>query len=484
MIIKFFKSTSETKIFKKFFLIFFLYFLCFFSSYSSEYVRPESYDLKVQIEPDSGNISVQCELKIHLLDHLSKQFDFDLHGTFQVDDLKINGRPAEYSQKENKPWVIFPCSKKITIGLPEDKRKQDVSVDIAYHGRLKSIPEFGSHEGQKLALDDQINPRMVELASYSCWYPLFEFGNRYDIKLELSLPDGWQCVCSGKEIKRQRKKEKILSYWSSSNDTDIIIIASPFLKLKTYKGEDFDIHIYHTQMPSNFIDREFAQIEKTVGLYTNLLGKAPIPGGIIKHVFSPKLKGQGGAGIARPGMIVTSEGLTLESLKKDPGFSLFHGIAHEIAHFWWNFGASQGDWINETFAEYFSSVADQKIISEETIQNDLNKYLNLTHSLPKDAPALSVVPFKEGKINYIVRYYKGSLMLNSLRKQMGDSNFFMTCHDFYQTFSGDLIGTTEFREFWGKRLGKNKNLLIKWLDSEGGVPEYQMLIIGPGEYLK
>jgi hypothetical protein len=39
------------------------------------------------------------------------------------------------------------------------------------------------------------------------------------------------------------------------------------------------------------------------------------------------------AGIARPGLMVTSEGLTMEELALDPKFSLFQGIAHEIGHY-------------------------------------------------------------------------------------------------------------------------------------------------------
>jgi hypothetical protein len=134
---------------------------------------------------------------------------------------------------------------------------------------------------------------------------------------------------------------------------------------KSVRQSGVDIEIYHTQMPEEFIEREVRQIAGVMKLYTDRLGETNIPAGTVKHVYSPKRKGQGMAGIGRPGMIVTSEGLTLESLAKDPKFSLFQGIAHEIGHFWWNFGAGQGDWINESFSEYFSSVAVQKISSEE-----------------------------------------------------------------------------------------------------------------------
>jgi hypothetical protein len=446
-----------------------LFFLFIRYSDASSYAYPKFYDLNVRIEPESGEVFVEGKLEIQLIDPLIEKFQFNLHGTFQIQELKINGHEAVYGKKKNKPWVIHPSSMTVSVVIPEDYRAKKISMEIVYSGKLEDIPEFGTYEGQKLSLDDQINSRMVELASYSCWYPLFTFGNKFDVDLKLSLPDGWNCVCSGEETESWREGKRAHSRWTSEKDTDFVIVASRDLKLKVFEGKNADIHFYSTQMPDHILNQEARQIEKIVNLYTNLLGKTTIPSGTVKHVFSPKQRGQGGAGFARPGLIVTSEGLTLESLKKDPDFSLFHGLAHEIAHFWWNFGSGQGDWINETFAEYFSSVADQKILSEKIFRDDLARYARLSDGLPEDAPSLSSVPFEDGKVNYIVRYYKGSLMLDSLRERVGDPDFFQICRDFYQTFHKELIGTAEFRSFWEKRLGKHKEMLVKWLDSHGGI---------------
>jgi len=74
------------------------------------------------------------------------------------------------------------------------------------------------------------------------------------------------------------------------------------------------------------------------------------------------------------GMIIISEGRTLEALSKDPDLSFLHGNAHEMSHFWWNFGFDQGDWINETFAEYFSLIALREVSSNEEFEACLKKY--------------------------------------------------------------------------------------------------------------
>jgi aminopeptidase N len=204
-------------------------------------------------------------------------------------------------------------------------------------------------------------------------------------------------------------------------------------------------------------------------LYSSTLGYTNIPGGTIKHVYSPKRKGQGKAGIALPGMIVTSEGLTMEALARDPQFSLFQGIAHEIAHYWWNFGADQGDWINEAFAEYYSAIAVEKLSSEAEYQAVLADYRKQAIELPAHAPPLATVPVMEPS-SFVIRYYKGSLMLDALRQVLGDAKFFQASRDFFQRYTGKPAGTPEFRDFWKERMGDRKDLIDLWLDSKGGPP--------------
>jgi hypothetical protein len=183
------------------------------------------------------------------------------------------------------------------------------------------------------SLDDQINARMVELAAYSSWYPQFVFGSPMKSELALSLPQNWISVCSGRKLDERIENGRALTHWSSAKDVDIVILASPDYKLKSIRESNISLDIYSTQMPEQFIANEGRQIAGVLALYTSILGETNIPNGIVKHVYSPKRKGQAKAGFSRPGLIVTSEGLTLEALAQDPGFSLFQPIAHEVAHY-------------------------------------------------------------------------------------------------------------------------------------------------------
>lgn len=435
----------------------------------AEKTVPVSYDLKVIIEPDQGRIAVRGNIGVPI-DPGSKTLQFGLHETFVITKLLVNGQRAKFYFKPGDPSPICPARKKVEVDVPRGLAAGKAQLEIEYSGKLKEIPEFGTFEGQKQAMDDQVNSRLVELANYSSWYPqFFVFGYPIDTTLAVSVPKGWLAICSGRKLDDQEEEGRTITQWSSARDTDILITAAPNYRGKVIPLGDGQIAIYYTQLPQEFIDREGEEIATVMSLFSQGLGSTTIPSGTIKLVFSPKRRGQGRAGIARPGMIVASEGRMLEALANDPKFSLLQDLAHEIAHFWWNFGVGQGDWINETFAEYSSAFAVEQIVSEEEFQKVLQGYRNAVRELPADAPSLAQVPF-DGSA-FVVRYYKGSLMMDAIRQAMGNDAFAAAAREFFQTYKGESIGTAEFRSFWKQKLTDKRDLVDVWLDSKGGLPD-------------
>ncbi len=455
-----------------------LYWLCFLilslsmvASLQAQQKSPiVSYNLNVTIDPWIETIVVRGDVTVPLSEAGLKTVQFALHETFDIKQLTVDGRKSKFSSHRAEPSMLNPARQIVTVSLPSSTLAESIHVQLEYGGTLKQIPEFGTSENQKLALDDQINPRLVELASYSSWYPqFFEFGRPIEVHLEVSLPEGWVAICSGRKIEDRVHDGRAITRWSSLKDTDILITAAPNYKRKAISGAQGGVEIYSTRLPDEFIAREGGEILAVMNLLSEGLGEPTIASGNIKHVFSPKRKGQGRAGIARTGMIVTSEGRVLDELARNPKYSLFQDVAHEIAHFWWNFGAGQGDWINESFAEYSSAIAVEKILSEEQFQRVLEGYRAAVTALPADTPSLANVVLDQS--GFVVRYYKGSLMLHAIRDAMGDDAFFQAARAFFGTYRDGSIGTTEFRTFWKGKLGEKSDLVDRWLDSGGGLPE-------------
>lgn len=436
-------------------------------AFAQEEAVPVSYDLNVKIEPAAGTIAVRGRIEVPT-ETGSKTLKFALHETFAIKRLSVNGKAASFSFHAAQPSPIFPATRDVIVTLPANTLDK-ISMEVEYGGKLKVLPEFGAAPDGQPAMDDQINARMVELANYSSWYPEFGvYGRPIESRLEVSLPAGWTAICSGTKLESVRNGRAV-SRWSSPKDLDILILAAPNYRREITEVSAGQIEIYYTRLPKEFVDREGQEVGSLISMMSEALGDPAIPSTTVKHVFSPKRKGQGRAGIARPGMIVTSEGRVLEELAKDPKYSLFQDVAHEVAHFWWNFGAGQGDWINEAFSEYSSAVAVKQVFGQQEFERVLDRYRDEVRDLPADAPPLAKVPF-DGS-GFVVRFYKGSLMLETLRQTMGEAEFHNAAREFYQTFRGKSIGTAEFRSFWKEKLGDKKDLIDVWLDSGGGLPE-------------
>jgi len=436
---------------------------------ADEIAGPVSYDLDVRIDPEPGDIAVKGRVEFE--NPGSRRFQFNLHDTFSVKALLVNGSPAKFSFAPAEFSPFTPAAKVVVVEMPPDVPPGSLRMDIEYAGRLRKLPEFGAAPEGSPSMDDQVNSHLVELAGFSSWYPQFFFGGApVHAEFQLSLPQGWVSIGSGKKLEDRVDAGRSITRWSSPRDLDLLIVASPNFRQRTFRQSGVDIEIYHTQMPEKFVEAEVQQIASVVQLYTDRLGETDIPGGRVRHVYSPRLKGQGKAGTARPGLIVTSEGITLESLAADPHFSLFQPIAHEIAHFWWNFGAGQGDWINEASAEYFSAVAVQKTASDAEFRSILDDYRNQVRALPADAPSLATVPFINDEVRYVVRYFKSALLLHFLRESLGDEGFFAACREFFQAYETRPVGTPEFRTYWKTRLADRGSAVDLWLDSPGGLP--------------
>ena len=442
--------------------------LLFAAAAHGQQSEPFSYDLKVRIEPGTGDLTVRGTLMVPVSPE-AKELSFGLHETFAIRQLKVDGRIARFTFRPGPHTPFNPAAGTVRVRFPaRAEAAHEVRLDIEYDGRLKHIPEWGSLPDQKEAMDDQVNARLVQLASYSSWYPqVFAFGHPFRIGMEVSLPQGWTAVCSGAKTDARVQDGRAVTQWASPRDFDILIVAAPDFRLKTVQSAGVPVEIYDTQLPAAFVEREAKDLSAVMELFTKTLGKAEVPGGTVRHVFSPLKKGQGRAGIARAGIIVTSEGRVLEQLATHPDYSLFQDVAHEIAHFWWNFGADQGDWINETFAEYFSTVAVEKIVSKQKFEDVLAYYRRQVGALPADTPPLSRVPF-DGSY-FVVRYYKGSLLVDHLRRDLGDDRFFEAAKAFFRQYRGKGIGTAEFRSFWRPRMADPKAFDL-WLDGSGGLP--------------
>jgi aminopeptidase N len=440
------------------------------SSWSADSI-PTLYLMELELLPADGQLVAAAEITLQREQYLDAELVFRLHETLAIERLEINGQAIEYSTEPVSDDPMRPNSKLIRAVLPEELRRPRLTLTVAWAGSLTppARPDAADAGTSGLTLDDVIATHRIELAWYSAWYPQFgDFGTSFASDLVVSLPKGWIVASTGQRLTSETHEGHERSQWTSRRTNDLVVVAAPDFKRRSVTDGRAEIEIYSTRLPTPFIDREVANADKTLEIYRELFGEPTGDANTVRVVFSPRQAGQGG--YTRPPMIVLSEGRVFAALRSDPRLSLLRGTAHEAAHFWWNFGRGQGDWINEAFAELFALVAVERIDSADRYRRTIAAYETAVRKLPDDAPPLAEVPPNNQGHGYTVRYHKGALMLHTLRQTMGDEAFFDACRAFYEDRARKPTGTQDFEEFWSSRLKGGAAELATWLHSPGGAP--------------
>ncbi|HCE56530.1 MAG TPA: hypothetical protein DER09_01735 [Prolixibacteraceae bacterium] len=131
-------------------------------------------------------------------------------------------------------------------------------------------------------------------------------------------------------------------------------------------------------------------------------------------IYSPRTAG----GYARGSLIVVSEEFASEQVENKWGFARdFQLNAHEIAHLW-SKANWEHDWINEGLAEYSAFLASEKFIGTEFTKLLSEEYNN---AIENSATQLSILETTgDSWESHINRYYKPTVLLNTLRQKYGE----------------------------------------------------------------
>ena len=100
---------------------------------AEEIVGPVSYNLKVSIDPGPGDITVQG--KVEFENPGPRSFKFNLHETFSIKTLLVNGKPANFSFEAAEFSPLTPAAKVVVVTLPLGIPSGKIRMDIEYAGR-------------------------------------------------------------------------------------------------------------------------------------------------------------------------------------------------------------------------------------------------------------------------------------------------------------------------------------------------------------
>ena len=431
------------------------------------------YDIWVEIIPAQKHLSARAVLTVEGLTAEVKTIRVYLHEEFTIHSISANGHPLKYviPEAQDKP-MYSPSAKAIDIEMPADKNPDGAQkIEVDYSGPIsKTI--FGIN---------LISEDLTEIALYCSWFPMLKENQSFTYSLMVTLPEGQRAVCDS-EISSEAVKEGQVT-WRCERRTpghDIPVIASPNIKVKVRETEAMKAEVYFRQIDESLIDDVLDQAIQAAEIMTEKFGD-PTTKGRLTVVYSPR----SGWGYSRIPLIVGPEENYLRRLKSDKGkIENFHGLAHEIGHFWWSIAntATTDDWINESLAEFSSLYATERVFGRDEVSKMLQSYTTQILGLTNAKPIMETK--RDERSAYVLFYEKGSYLFEILRSMIGEEKLFSTLKNFYQKHRGnrtavtpDLVsslvdaGGEEIRPFLNEYLETNSlpKVSLEWDYREGRV---------------
>lgn len=141
-------------------------------------------------------------------------------------------------------------------------------------------------------------------------------------------------------------------------------------------------------------------------------------------------------------------------------------VMHELVHSWFGNDVSpatwQDTWLNEGFAQYFSSLWLDHIGLYPIDENMADTYASISY-LNLEPPATVGVNDLFGASVYL----RGAYTLHALRKAVGDDTFFEILREYYDRFQGSSASTADFVALVGELGGDQAVAVVDdWLYSE------------------
>ena len=389
------------------------------------------YYVQVEIVPAQKHLSAEAVLKVEGLTRDIKTIRVYLHEEFDIHSVSANGNPLKFfvPEAQDKP-MYSPSAKAIDIELPPDENMaSSQKIEIDYSGPISQ-----TINGVNLISED-----LTEIALYCAWFPMLKENQSFTYSLMVTLPEGQRVVCDS-EISSEAVKEGKVT-WRCERRTpgyDIPLIASGNLKVKVRETEAMKTEVYFRQIDESLIDDVLDQAIRAAEIMTEKFGD-PTTKGRLTVVYSPR----SGWGYSRIPLIVGPEENYLRRLKSDKGkIENFHGLAHEIGHFWWSVASTSttDDWINESLAEFSSLYATERVFGRVEVAKILKNYTTQILSLANAKPILETK--RDERSAYVLFYEKGSYLFEMLRSMIGEEKLFSILKSFYRKHRGGRTAVT------------------------------------------
>jgi aminopeptidase N len=411
------------------------------------------YDLNIKINPDDKSIVGYNEITFKAVENTSK-IQIDLFENMKIDSIVFNAKKLTYKREFNAVFVNFE-----TALLQNSEHK----LRFYYSGKplaAKRAPWDGGFVWKK---DSKGNPWVgvaVQGTGASLWYPVKDSQSDepdFGASIKVAVPNGLMNVSNGRFIGSEDLKNGYTRWdWevkSPINTYDIIINIGDYVHFgEKYKGLDLDYYVLRENEAIAKI--QFEEVKPMMDCFQSKFGEYPFKEDGYKLIESSYLGMEHQSAVAYGNKF--NKGYLGDDLSGTGVGLLFdYIIIHESGHEWFGNSITSKDiadmWIHEGFTCYSETVYLECQYDYDKAMTYVNGQAN---NVQNDSPIIGKYGVNnEGSGDM---YYKGSLMLNTLRHVINDdTKWWKIILDYSNTYRHKIIDTETVIAFFNKASGMN-----------------------------
>jgi len=415
-----------------------------------------SYDLRVRVDPARKFISGTNSIRFKMLAD-GARIQLDLSETLHVDGISMGGRELHYERDSGAVFIDFPRML---------RRGKIYAVEFSYSGYPVETGRFGGLTFKKDPAGGDWITTSCEDDGASIWWPNKDQWQDEvrSMRIRVAAPNGLMDVSNGRFAGKKDLGDGYTQWdWRVHypiNNYDVALNIADYAHFSDRLGKlTLDYYVLPENLEKAKI--QFAQVKPMLRAYQHYFGEYPFMKDGYKLVEAPYLGMEHQSAVAYGNKYENGYlGRDWAGVGISKKFDFI--IIHESGHEWFGNAVTAADmsdmWIHEGWTTYMEGLYVEYLYGKA----DAIKYLNgLKSHLKNDRPI--VVSDADGKTIHGTnqqptqdQYFKGALMLNTLRSVVDDdAKWFTLIRGFYQEFKYKNILTEDVVSYFNIHTGMN-----------------------------
>ncbi len=412
------------------------------------------YDLNIKINPTEKSIAGFNDITFNTIEN-TKLIQVDLFENMPIDSIIFNSNKLKYTREFNAVFIAFETS------LSKNTQQK---IRFYYSGKpnIAINPPWG--KGGFVYKKDTNGKDWIGVAvqgtGASLWYPCKDSQtDEPDLgaTIKVAVPNGLMNVSNGRFIGSEDLRNGYTRWdWEVKNpinNYDITINVGDYVHFgEEYKGLDLDYYVLRGNEAKAKI--QFEQVKPMMDCFQSKFGIYPFVEDGYKLVETSFLGMENQSAVSYGNKYLF--GYSGRDLSETGVGLLFdYIIIHESAHEWFGNSITSKDiadmWIHEAFGMYAESVFIECNYGYEKALQYIN---GNQRNIRNDKPIIG--PYGVNYKGTYDMYYKGALMLNTIRHVINDDKKWWAMLLKYSTiFRHKVIDTETVVDFFNQESGVN-----------------------------